>query len=241
MAGPATDLKTLFQQDGVLILEQFFTPEELSAVNAALDKRWTQILSESVDEEYLAAYAHIECEVVPWADAEKVDDAVAALFNHPRLAETTQQLLDPGFSHLHTLLMFTHPQGRGQSWHQDCRAANDEHYNVNRLIYTRDTTLKDGAVVVVPGSHLGGDIPHGDTQDPIDGEVVITPTAGTLVFLHGRCFHRVTANHTDRPRVSVNFRVKSPGTSDGILNRPVYRHMDEAQRNAFNSHLAHDD
>jgi hypothetical protein len=41
-------------------------------------------------------------------------------------------------------------------------------------------------------SHKLGRILLGGHQDPIEGEVILTPTAGTLVLLSGHVFHRVT-------------------------------------------------
>ena len=73
----------------------------------------------------------------------------------------------------------------GQAWHQDCPPDNPSRFNLNRLFYLQDTEIDDGAVVVVPGSHRAGRISPGLPQEPIPGEVVLTPRAGTLVLLHG--------------------------------------------------------
>ncbi len=231
-----------FNREGVLIVENFFDPRELLEVNVALDAHWRQATGRGEDVAMKEAFAHIKCQVLLWWEAQNDSEVIKSFMQHPQLRDLTLELLGPDYTHLHTLIAYSLPGGEGQSWHQDSRAKdNEKHFNVNRLIYTRDTSVEDGAVVCVPGSHRMGEIPHGGEQDDLPGQRIIAPKAGTIVFLHGRCYHRVLPNRSGKLRVSVNFRVKSPGSSDMLIARPIYRHMDAQQRQTFNAHLAHDD
>ncbi len=229
-----------FQRDGFVVLENFLAHADLDPVNAALDEHWRTATAAGEADAQKAAFAHIKCEVLLWWDADRENPAVDALYRHPALAQATDEILGPGYDRLHTLIAYSLPGGTGQAWHQDCRAKDPAKFNVNRLVYTQHTTREDGAVVVVPGSHKL-DLPVGGEQDDLPGQVIICPTAGTVVFLHGRCFHRVLPNRSARRRVSVNFRVKSPGTSENILYRPVYRHMTLDEREKFNAHFPQTD
>jgi len=227
-----------FARDGVLVVENLFDPSELNDINAALDEHWQASHESGEDEQAKKDFEHIKCQVMLWWHAEMDDMRVRALMQSDKLRDTTANLLGPEYTHLHTLIAYSLPGGDGQAWHQDSRAQdNNKHFNVNRLIYTRDTTEEDGAVVAVPGSHRAVEIPHGGEQDDIPGQKIICPKAGTVVFLHGRCYHRVLPNVSGRMRISVNFRVKSPGASDRLIDRPIYRHMDAAERETFNAHL----
>ncbi len=229
-----------FERDGFVLIEDAFDPAELAAVNAALREHWRKAVATGDPENYRAAFAHIKCEVLLWWDAHNDNAAIRDLRGHPRLAELTADVLPPGFTDLHTLIAFSLPGGTGQAWHQDCRAKDPTKHNVNRLVYTQDTSREDGAVVCVPGSHRR-ELPVGGEHDDLPGQQIICPKAGTVLFLHGRCFHRVLPNRSSNLRVSVNFRLKSPGTSDQILQRPVYRHMTLEEREKFNAHLVNDD
>ncbi|MEM9301763.1 MAG: phytanoyl-CoA dioxygenase, partial [Pseudomonadota bacterium] len=65
-------------------------------------------------------------------------------------------------------------------------------HNLNRLVYTSTITPElGGEVVVVPGSFRRGLLPAGDPHGTFDDQVVIAPTRGTLVLLHGHTWHRV--------------------------------------------------
>jgi ectoine hydroxylase-related dioxygenase (phytanoyl-CoA dioxygenase family) len=119
--------------------------------------------------------------------------------------------------------MFSVGGGRGQAWHQDCPSGESTGFNLNRLIYPEDVTLEDGGIVAVPGSHKLGRIPPGGHQDPMSGEVLLTPAAGTLILLHGHVYHRVTPNLNQRPRLSVNFRAFPVGVSADVTCVGVYR------------------
>ena len=52
---------------------------------------------------------------------------------------------------------------------------------------------------------------------------MLTPSAGTLVLLHGHVFHRVTPNLNMKPRVSVNFRAFPAGVDKDVTCIGIYR------------------
>lgn len=235
----AQEPKLTFAQDGIMVVENLFDADALGDINQAIDEHWQSSVAQNEHEQAKKDFEHIKCQVMLWWHAEQDDQRVADLMNSTQLRDTTIDLLGAECTHLHTLVAYSLPGGDGQAWHQDSRASdNQKFFNVNRLIYTRDTTMEDGAVVAVPGSHLMDEIPHGGEHDDLPGQRVICPKAGTVVFLHGRCYHRVLPNRSGRMRISVNFRVKSPGSSDRLIDRPIYRHMNADERETFNAHLA---
>jgi len=123
------------------------------------------------------------------------------------------------------VVMFSNRNSEGQSWHQDCPSENASQYNLNRLIYPHDINEKTGGrTVVVPGSHRCGVLPVGSPNEDFDGQLVLQLQKGTLVLLHGQCWHRVLPINDSR-RVSINYRSAPIGTPDDITDVCVYRNM----------------
>lgn len=164
-----------------------------------------------------------ECDVIAWDPVREGHPAFAPLMEDSSLREATEAVIGDDFHTSTSLVMFSVGRGRGQAWHQDCPSDDSGLFNLNRLLYTQDVGEENGCIVVVPGSHKAGRIPPGGHQEPIDGEVRLSPKAGTLVLLHGHVYHRVTPNHTDQPRLSVNLRAYPHGVSEDVTCIGVYR------------------
>ena len=93
-----------------------------------------------------------------------------------------------------------------------------------------------GQVLVMPGTHKGGAISVGDTNEDFTGQVVLTPKKGTLVLIHGHLWHRVLPIN-NLHRVSTNYRCCPANTPDNITDTCVYRNM----RYAFSSNQVIED
>ena len=123
------------------------------------------------------------------------------------------------------MVMFSKQGTKGQAWHQDCPPENPSHYNLNRLFYTHDITEETGGqTIVYPKTHLNGPIPVGHPHEDLQGQVVLSPKKGTLVILHGHCWHRVLPIK-GAYRVSANARAMPAGTPKDITDIAVYRNM----------------
>ena len=219
-----TELRQRFDRDGVVVLPDFLNESELVPIRHELDAYYAP-LAPRVETIHngkgeLGKYA---CDVIAWHALRENNEVFQALASQSRLAEITEITLGGGFSASDGMAMYSIGGGRGQAWHQDCPPGDNQGFNLNRLFYTDDVSLDDGAIVVVPGSHRFGRIPPGGHQDPMEGELVLTPRAGTLVLLHGHVYHRVTPNLNMKPRVSVNFRAFPAGVSKDVNCIGVYR------------------
>jgi len=219
-------LRAIFDRTGVLVFPRFFAEDELEAPRRALDAYYAPLHSKALS--LTAAHSRegqkqFDCDVIPWDPVTDGNEVLRELHRHPRMATVTEAVLGPGFTAPASLAMYSVGGGRGQAWHQDCPANDPAAFNLNRLVYTENVTLEDGAIVVVPGSHKRGRIPAGGHQDPIEGEVVLTPEAGTLILLSGHVYHRVTPNLNSKPRVSINFRAFAAGISPDVTCIGVYR------------------
>jgi ectoine hydroxylase-related dioxygenase (phytanoyl-CoA dioxygenase family) len=216
-----SSLREEFDERGYVVIEGFLTDHENDQLNESLDVKYARWQAEA--RQVAQKSDHDECDVLAWDPLLEGHPVFCELAASEKLRRATAGVLGDDFETQTSLIMFSIPHGRGQAWHQDCPPEEVGLFNLNRLLYPSDTNLENGAIVVVPGSHKQGVIPPGGTQDPISGEVVLTPRAGTLVLLHGHVYHRVTPNLTDKPRNSVNFRALPAGVPDWVTCVAVYR------------------
>lgn len=205
------ELKKSFERDGVLVLENFFSPGELEDVRTSI-ARMLLAPRKTANADRPAYWKRFETNPIPLGPEAEKDTAFIHLKQNRKMFLLTEALLGKGFQENNLLVMAT-PKGIGQAWHQDCPPdPTQKNYTVNRLIYPSEVSPSSGSVVFVPGSHQKGAIPPGGNQDSMVGEVRLSPRAGTLVILHSCTYHRVTLNQTDEPRVSINFRVTPKGS-----------------------------
>ena len=211
-----------FWEDGFLHIQEFFDQDLMSFFNDMILDHFGLNPNWEHTDEFVQKSA---TEVVPWfpfregvMDFEKID-------KDPRFQEITHQILGDGWDNLYCMAMFSKKGTKGQAWHQDCPPENPGQFNLNRLVYTHDITDEiGGQVIVVPGSHKLGELPTGDPHADIDGQVVMRPKKGDVVFLHGHCWHRVLPI-TGTYRVSTNFRAMPKDTPEEITDIAVYRNM----------------
>lgn len=214
-----------FERDGFVILPDFLDAPTLDRINTELDAHYAPLLgrTEEILTGRLQDFKQFECDVIAWDPVAENNCAFCDLKDDPRLAQVTAAAIGEGFTAPASLVMLAVGGGKGQAWHQDCPSENPDQFNLNRLFYTRDVRIEDGAIVVVPASHRRGRIPAGGNQEPIEGEVALMPKAGTLILLSGHVYHRVTPNTSDKPRLSVNFRAFPENVAPDVCDVGVYR------------------
>ena len=233
-------LRHRFDRDGVVVMPGFLTESQMLPLRRELDAHYAPLAATAATSHNGAGVlASFECDVIVWAPLKEGNAPFIALSEMRELAEVTEALLDAGYStNPQGLVMYSVGGGRGQAWHQDCPPGGPEgkEFNLNRLIYTDDVALADGAIVFVPGSHRFGRIPSGGHQEPIEGEITLEPRAGTVVFLHGHVYHRVTPNLNRKPRTSINLRAYPAGTDPTVNCVGVYRNGDVNFCETFKQH-----
>jgi len=215
-------LAAQFWRDGYLVLENFFRASVVDDLDQVIRRRFGDDPSFWHNEEFLT---RARTEVIPWFPQQEglrdFDDIETA----PDFTKLTDAILGAGWQRLYCMVMFSKPGTAGQAWHQDCAPENPAVHNLNRLVYTSTITAQlGGQTVVVRGSHRRGLLPPGDPEVSFDDEVVITPTKGTVVFLHGHTWHRVLPVR-GVSRVSTNYRAMPAGTPESITDVCVYRNM----------------
>jgi ectoine hydroxylase-related dioxygenase (phytanoyl-CoA dioxygenase family) len=213
-------LRHQFETQGYVVCPDVLTPDEMLQINQELNRHYNLDDTSRQSENTSSSF---DCQVISWNPLSDNNAVFKGLLGHPQLRQVTTACIGENYHEGDSLVMLSRFGGVGQAWHQDCPPDNLEHFNVNRLFYTRDIKEEDGAIVVVPGSHRHGRIPTGGSQDPMPGEIHLTPKAGTLVLLNGLCYHRVTPNISKTPRISINFRAFAQGVPTNLCNIGVYR------------------
>jgi hypothetical protein len=137
-----------------------------------------------------------------------------------------KQLLGPDASFaLDNSILKPSRNGGPTPWHQD-EAYNDPAYyqeQVSFWIAITDSTVENGAMAYIPGSHLLGILPHrlhGGSEeansiecherfDPAAAEICPIP-AGAMIIHHGRTLHGASGNKSDSTRLAYILSYKTP-------------------------------
>jgi Phytanoyl-CoA dioxygenase (PhyH) len=137
-----------------------------------------------------------------------------------------KQLLGPDASFaLDNTILKPSRNGGPTPWHQDEAYNDPRHYQeqVSFWIAITDSTIENGAMAYIPGSHLLGILPHrlhgGSAEansiecyegfDPTAAEIRPIP-AGTMIIHHGRTLHGASGNKSDRSRLAYILTYKTP-------------------------------
>jgi len=149
-----------------------------------------------------------------------LDPAFAALWDDPRFVEPLKDALGvEAVGPFTDKLNLKRPrQGSEFPWHQDypywyVRTPEHAHEVVTAVLFLDDATAENGALRVLPGSHLCGPAPRdlgestGFLADPLRidarGEVLIDADAGSLLFFPALMLHRSTPNTSDHQRRAI--------------------------------------
>jgi len=219
-------LKSQFDELGYVHLPAFFDAELMDRVDAAClghfgtDPAWAH------NDEFIGKS---KAEIVPWFPQREGTEDQARLFDevdaYPQFAAITEALIGESWSNLYSMAMFSKQGTVGQAWHQDCPPEDPTKHNLNRLIYSAPIREEiGGEVAFVPGSHRRGVLPTGEPNGDLEGQVVLRPGKGDLLFLHGHCWHKVLPVHGGY-RYSLNHRAAPKGTPADITDICVYRNM----------------
>ncbi|HYI95523.1 MAG TPA: phytanoyl-CoA dioxygenase family protein [Bryobacteraceae bacterium] len=96
-----------------------------------------------------------------------------------------------------------------QPLHADMGAIADEqgYWVCNTVWMIDDFTPENGALRIIPGSHLWRKLPQSELADlkaRHPEEILVTGTAGTVVVMNAHCWHGGTANRTDCDRLAIH-------------------------------------
>jgi ectoine hydroxylase len=211
-----------FWAQGYVMLEGFFDEHLMDTYDQLIVDHFGSEPDYLHNEEFLEKAS---TDVIPWFPQQEGILAFDVVENDKRLQILTEAILGEGWRSLYCMTMFSKQGSKGQAWHQDCAPEDANKFNMNRLVYSSDITADiGGQTLVVPGSHLRGELTVGDVSEEFSNQLVLSPGKGTLVLLHGHTWHSVRPV-TGKYRVSTNYRSMPKGTPDDITDVCVYRNM----------------
>ncbi|MDC3132602.1 phytanoyl-CoA dioxygenase family protein [Flavobacteriaceae bacterium] len=214
-------IKHQFRKNGYVLFEKFFSDELMDNYNQLILNHYGENPTWEHTDEFLKKSA---VQVIPWFPYRENKPYFDGIDQDKIFNKITENLIGKDWNNLYCMMMFSKAGTIGQAWHQDCPPENKKRFNLNRLVYTHDITDETGgSIIIYPKTHHEGAITIGDPHEDIEGQVVVQPKKGTVIFLHGHCWHRVTPAKKDR--ISSNFRALPKKTPADITDICVYRNM----------------
>jgi len=236
------DQKRFFDENGYLLLEQFYSPEEIAEARRqmALLLRDPEAARPRVRFSYEAPD---EARVWPldpenprrvWMimDTPLAGDWWFRQFQEPRLLDVLVDCLGPNLDFHNGKARIKPPGYRShQVWHQDWPY---ERHSLPELAaaltYLDDTWEGAATTTVLPGSHLRGEWPH-DEKNAIPDEWVDGPgvplcaRAGDVAILHVLTVHKAGHNETGQSRSCIINEYKTHEAEDRWGNPCAFADM----------------
>jgi hypothetical protein len=215
-------LANTFWQQGYLVIEDFFSEDSMDSLQNLIFGHYGLNPEYEHESAFLSKSA---TEVIPWFPQREGEHAFDEIDQCPKMIALTKAILGTGWQGLYCMTMFSKKGTKGQAWHQDCPPDDPQKFNLNRLVYTMDINNKvGGEVLVIPGSHRLGKLPAGEVNEDFAEQVILSPSKGTLVIIHGHTWHRVLPIK-GAYRLSTNYRAVPKNTPEDITDICVYRNM----------------
>ncbi len=195
--------KQFLDREGYLPLREVLTQEQIDG----LRDRQAQLLAEEGDK--AGTEVHQEAGTDRLSDLINKDSRYHIVLTNPRVLAGIAHVLQ-GDLQLSSLNSRSALPGKGlQGLHADWgRLETPGEYQVcNSIWLLDDFTPDNGATRVVPGSHLGTDMPGDvmeDTAKVHPNELQILGKAGDVVIFNAHTWHGGTLNKTDKPRRAMH-------------------------------------
>ncbi len=210
-----------FWEDGYVVFKNFFPEDLMDDYNQKILNHFESNPASELNDEFSDKS---KVQVIPWFPYREGKPYFDGIDLNNTFNQITTSILKEAWNNLYCMMMYSKKGTIGQAWHQDCPPNDASKYNLNRLVYTHDITDRTGgSVVIYPKTHTKGELTIGGPHEDLEGQLVLKPKKGTVVFLHGHCWHRVTPAKQDR--ISSNFRAVPQGTPEDITDVCVYRNM----------------
>jgi ectoine hydroxylase-related dioxygenase (phytanoyl-CoA dioxygenase family) len=209
--------KSQYDQDGYLIVPQFFSPEEIALLyHLATDD--SILRNHAFD---LNDQSGKRTRLTLWFTPG--DDTYGLLTRTQRMVSAVQSLLGEGeVCHFHSKLMQKEPKvGGAWEWHQDYGYwyKNGFLYPdalISVMVALTEANRQNGCLQVLKGSHKmgrlehlfageqqGADMPFVEEAMKRNERVFVELQPGDALFFHSNLLHMSDANLSDRPRWSL--------------------------------------
>ncbi len=218
------DQKDQFWRDGVLVVENAVTPEELKSLRDTFAE-WVEESRAHVDDygETMDGRPRFDLQPGHSADVpglrrvqspEEVSEVYANVMRNAATVDICAELIGPNIRFHHGKVNSKLPGTATKvNFHQDFPfepMTNDD--MITCLLFIDDVTLENGPLEVVPGTHKGPLYSHwhngvftGSVSDEVfeqhkDNIVKCTGTAGSVCLMHASLLHGSAPNLSDKSR-----------------------------------------
>lgn len=218
------DQKDRFWRDGVLLVEDAVTPEQLVKLRGVF-AGWVEDSRDHEDDfgETLDGRARFDLEPGHTAEApalrrvqspEELSDVYADVMRNARTVDFVAELIGPAIKFHHGKVNSKLPGAATKvKFHQDFPfqpMTNDD--LITALLFVDDVTLENGPLEVVPGSHKGplytlwhngvftGAVADDVFEEHKDKIIRCTGKAGSVCLMHSSLLHGSAPNLSDKPR-----------------------------------------
>lgn len=225
--------RAAFYRDGYIVLPGFLSPEEMREFQGETDE-FHRTLSDpakvpaGVDIGWEDRKDGGEPRIQQLLFADKVSPFLHRLIRSEKLMSMMRELVGPELKLFESKFVLKSAHVGGEvPWHQDFaywKSFSRSPVQVNAMIYIDDADATNGALEVIPGSHLTGVRDHGRhgggrtftlATAPSrrgDEHVVLIPgKAGTAILFGPLILHHSAPNRSDRQRRSVTIVYTIPG------------------------------
>ncbi|GAB5409579.1 MAG: hypothetical protein BalsKO_19440 [Balneolaceae bacterium] len=216
------ELAEQFWEKGYVILDGYFKAGLMDQYNDLILEHFGVNPNWEHTNEFVSKSA---TEVIPWFPQMEGITNFNTVNEDSFLNELTERVIGEDWANLYCMCMFSKKGSKGQAWHQDCAPEDPNIFNLNRLIYTHDITPEiGGELCIMEETHKVGLLPAGLPDEDFEEQLEFLPKKGTVVLLHGHCWHKVKPIK-GTSRVSTNFRAVPKGVPNDVTDVCVYRNM----------------
>jgi phytanoyl-CoA hydroxylase len=213
-----------FARDGVLVVEDAVTPDQLAALNADFE-RWVEESRGHKESYGETVDGRARFDLEPGHSAARpglrrvnapvdVSETYRQVARDSRMVDMVADLIGPDLRYHHCKINSKLPGGATEvKWHQDFPFTPHSNWDlVTALLMVDEVTEENGPLEVAPGSHLGPihSLWHGgrftgavadDVADALRAKAVkCTGPAGAVCLMHTRLAHGSAPNLSTRPR-----------------------------------------
>jgi phytanoyl-CoA hydroxylase len=209
-------------EDGFVVLENFFTPEQADTLAERTDK-FDEITNRELREKEQGRVS-IADKIVFSTHLHAKDSQILEFIAQERLIELATSLIGPNVRLYYNQAVYKRPENRRDfPWHQDNgygQAASALYLTV--WLALTDATLENGCIWVQPQSHKQGLLKHTSTDVGLqcyfgdDPGIPVPLRKGSLVAFQSMMVHRSTPNLSDHIRKAFIIQYSPVGFKNAV-------------------------
>jgi ectoine hydroxylase-related dioxygenase (phytanoyl-CoA dioxygenase family) len=226
-----SELATQYARDGFLVEPHLLTVEECAALKA---------------EAQCVLRDHATGKGTVYVGAAVASSLFRALASHPRIVDVLSAIMPDGIAFMSDKIVFkSHAQRYATPWHNDQFYWRNTRPKLSVWIALDEVTAANGALKVLPGSHLheweairsDGVATDGNFVNVVnetswkpEDEVVCEIPAGGAIFFSDRLLHASTPNDAGADRYSIISTYHAPAADEQFDLQFAARHVIKSVR-----------